>query len=228
MTNETYDTWAMIYRKTWNFRVVQFSRNFAVSIDRSGKIKIRKIFHIFGKISVEELVAIWITYSPAVRPVICSYLKTMSLQAILLEVNWSMTDPIYSVSRWLLFFCCCIWHCNCFIKMVSNDISVIAFMASWQFISRSVLPKSIIGRYITLRFTKIEMRSLWSQYTKKGHTYVTPSRSRYFMSLHYKWDMIYVLWYMIYIIPKVWLCRILIHVHHKITRGNAKHSTCNN
>ena len=98
-----HDIWDMIYRKTVNFRVVQFLRNFAVSIDRSGKIKIREIFHIFGKISVEELVAIWITYSPAVRPVICSYLKTMSLQAILLEVNWSMTDPIYSVSRWLIF-----------------------------------------------------------------------------------------------------------------------------
>ena len=38
--------------------------------------------------------------------------------------------------------------------------------------------------------------------------------------------MKHVLWYMIYIIPKVWLCGILIHVHHKTTRGNAKHSTC--
>ena len=40
------------------------------------------------------------------------------------------------------------------------------------------------------------------------------------------------IWYdtcaVIYIIPKVWLCWILIHVHHKTTRGNAKHSTCRN
>ena len=41
--------------------------------------------------------------------------NNLSLQAIWLEVNWSMTDPIYSVSRWLIFFFCCIWHtCNCF------------------------------------------------------------------------------------------------------------------
>ena len=41
--------------------------------------------------------------------------KYMSLQAIWLDVNWSMTDPIYSVSRWLIFFYCCIWHTrNCF------------------------------------------------------------------------------------------------------------------
>ena len=93
------------------------------------------------------------------------------------------------------------------IKMVSNDVSVTSLLwrhgdlyhaafyqnPSWRFISCSVLPKSVIGRYITLRFTKIEMRSLWGQYPKKVHTYVTHSRSRYFMSLHYKWDMI---WYM--------------------------------
>ena len=56
----------------------------------------------------------------------------------------------------------------------------IAFMTSWRFISRCVLPKAIMALYITLRFTKIrhralyftafyqiEMRSLWGQYTKK-------------------------------------------------------------
>ena len=36
--------------------------------------------------------------------------NSLSLQAIWLEVNWSMTDPIYSVSRLLIFFCCCFWH----------------------------------------------------------------------------------------------------------------------
>ena len=41
--------------------------------------------------------------------------NNLSLQAIWLAVNLSMTDPIYSVSRWLIFFCCCIWHTwNCF------------------------------------------------------------------------------------------------------------------
>ena len=30
----------------------------------------------------------------------------MSLQAIWLDVNWSMTDPIYSVSRWVIILCC--------------------------------------------------------------------------------------------------------------------------
>ena len=66
----------------------------------------REIFSYFWKISVEELVA----YMAAVCG---SYLfacgktsniqlsrNNMSVQAIWLEVNWSMTDPIYSVSRW--------------------------------------------------------------------------------------------------------------------------------
>ena len=44
------------YRKTGNFRVVQFSRNFAVSINPR-KLKSAKYFPIFEKISVEELVA---------------------------------------------------------------------------------------------------------------------------------------------------------------------------
>ena len=47
--------------------------------------------------------------------------NSLSLQAIWLEVNWSMTDPIYSVSRWLIFFCCCIWHkCNCVSSLLKN------------------------------------------------------------------------------------------------------------
>ena len=84
-------------------------------------VSIREIFSYFRKVSVDELVV----YMVAVGD---SYLFTcsktsnmqwsqnnMSLQAIWLEVNWSMTDPIYSVACWLIFFCCCIWHtCNCF------------------------------------------------------------------------------------------------------------------
>ena len=167
MTNETYDIWAIIYRKTGNFRVVQFSR-----------------------------------------------------------VNLSVFLLLRTI------------------KMVSNDISVTSFLwrhgdlyhaafyqkPSWRVISRSVLHKI---RHRALYYTafyqnrdELFMRSVH----KKGHTYVTHSRSWYFMSLHYKWDyMIHVLWYVIYIIhKKVWLCGILIHLHHKTTRGNAKHSTCKN
>ena len=44
------------YRETGNFRVVQFSRNFAVSINPR-KLKSAKYFPIFETISVEELVA---------------------------------------------------------------------------------------------------------------------------------------------------------------------------
>ena len=64
------------------------------------------------------------------------------------------------------------------IKMVSNDVSVTSLLwhhgalyraafyqkPSLRVIPRCVLPKSVIGLYITLRFTKIEMRSLWGQY----------------------------------------------------------------
>ena len=67
------------YRKTGNFCVVEFSWNFAVSISPQ-KLKSAKYFPIFEKISVEELVAYMVavvTYSPAVRPVICNYLKTI-------------------------------------------------------------------------------------------------------------------------------------------------------
>ena len=66
------------------------------------------MFYVW-KISVEELVAYLVA--------VCgSYLfacgktsnmqlaqNNLSLQAIWLEFNWIMTDPIYSVSRWLIF-----------------------------------------------------------------------------------------------------------------------------
>ena len=51
--------------------------------------------------------------------------NNLSLQAIWLELNWSMTDPIYSVSCWLIFFCCCIWHtCNCFCFFVEQNVCI--------------------------------------------------------------------------------------------------------
>ena len=51
--------------------------------------------------------------------------KCMSLQAIWSDVNWSMTDPIYSVSRWLIFFCCCIWQTrNCFFFFFEESVCI--------------------------------------------------------------------------------------------------------
>ena len=51
--------------------------------------------------------------------------NNLSLQAIWLEVNWSMTDPIYSVSRWLIFFCCCTWYtCNCFSFFIEKNVCI--------------------------------------------------------------------------------------------------------
>ena len=80
------------------------------------------MFYVW-KINVEELVAYLIA--------VCgSYLfacgktsnmqlaqNNLSLQAIWLEFNWIMTDPIYSVSRWLILFCCAFdntCYCYCF------------------------------------------------------------------------------------------------------------------
>ena len=97
-----------------NFRIVQFSRNLR-------SVSIREIFSYFRKISVDELVVYMVAVGGSylftcgkTSNMQCSQ-NNMSLQAIWLEVNWSMTDPIYSVACWLIFFCCCIWHtCNCF------------------------------------------------------------------------------------------------------------------
>ena len=48
------------------------------------------------------------------------------------------------------------------IKMVSNNVSVTSlFMTSWRIISRCILPKAVIARYTTLRFTKIRHRALY-------------------------------------------------------------------
>ena len=45
--------------------------------------------------------------------------NSLSLQAIWLEINWSMTDPVYSVSRWLFFV------------VVVFDIHVIVIVLYW-------------------------------------------------------------------------------------------------
>ena len=66
----------------------------------------------------------------------------MSLQAIWLEGNWSMTDPIHSVSCWLIFFCCGIWHtCNCF----SFFIRMCAFVLHSEYTTTCFIASSVVG-----------------------------------------------------------------------------------
>ena len=73
------------YRKTGSFRIVQFSRNFAVTINprklKSAKY-FQKIVHILLKLVLRNMGRIWlqfrvVPYSLAVRPVLCNYLKTI-------------------------------------------------------------------------------------------------------------------------------------------------------
>ena len=64
-----------------NFRVVQFSWNFAVSINPR-KLKSAKYLPIFAKLVLRNFWRIWlqfvvVTYSPAERLVTCNYLKTV-------------------------------------------------------------------------------------------------------------------------------------------------------
>ena len=61
--------WLQRYRKTGNFRVIQFSRNFTVSSSPQ-KLKSTKYFRIFEKLVLRNLWHIWlqfavVTYSPA-------------------------------------------------------------------------------------------------------------------------------------------------------------------
>ena len=116
---------------------------------QSAKIKIRKILFYFWKISVEELVAYMVA-------VCSSYLfacgktrnmqlseKNLPLQAIWLEVNWSMSDSIYSVSRWLIFFCCC------FDIHVTVLVSLLIRTFAFMFTRSCFMAKSIVWHNIT-------------------------------------------------------------------------------
>ena len=68
--------------------------------------------------------------------------NSLSLQAIWLEVNWSMNHPIYSMSRWLIFFCCCIWHTfNCFSFLLNR---MFAFMLHSEYITSCFMAKRVI------------------------------------------------------------------------------------
>ena len=64
--------------------------------------------------------------------------NNLSLQAIWLEVNWSMTDPIYSVSRWFIFFCCYV------IVLVSLLNRMFAFVLHPEYITSRFMAKRVV------------------------------------------------------------------------------------
>ena len=53
-----------------------------------------------------------------------------------------MNHPIYSMSHWLIFFCCCIWHtCNCFSFLLNR---MFAFMLHSEYTTSCFMAKSVI------------------------------------------------------------------------------------
>ena len=53
-----------------------------------------------------------------------------------------MNHPIYSMSRWLIFFCCCIWHTfNCFSFLLNR---MFAFMLHSEYITSCFMAKRVI------------------------------------------------------------------------------------
>ena len=123
-------------------------RGISQSVSIREKLKSANYFPVFETISIVEL----LVYMVAVCG---SYLlncgktrnmqlskNSLSLQAIWLEVNWSMNHPIYSMSRWLIFFCCCIWHTfNCFSFLLNR---MFAFMLHSEYITSCFMAKSVV------------------------------------------------------------------------------------
>ena len=95
-------------RKTGNFWVVQFSRNSAVSINPR-KLKSAKYFPIFEKLCWGTsgvygcMFAVITLFACGKTSNVQLSQNNLLLQATWLEVKWSMTDPIYSMSRWLMY-----------------------------------------------------------------------------------------------------------------------------
>ena len=88
-----------------------------------------------------------VTYPPLVRLVICNYHKTLLLlQAIWLEVNWSMTDLIYSISRWLIVVVFDI-HGIDFVSLLNR---MIAFMLHSEY-TTSFMAKHVVWHNVTSR-----------------------------------------------------------------------------
>ena len=130
-----------------NFRVVQFLRNFAVNLNPR-KLKSANYFPVFETISIVELLAYMVAVCGSYL-LICGKTSNMqlsknslSLQAIWLAVNWSMNHLIYSMSRWLIFFYCCIWHTfNCFSFLLNR---MFAFMLHSEYTTSCFMAKSVI------------------------------------------------------------------------------------
>ena len=90
--------------------------------------------------------------------------KYMSLQVIWLDVNWSMADPIYSVSRWLIFFCCCIWHTrhtrNCF--SIYIFFFFFAFMLHTEYTTGCFMAKGVVWHNFTSKQDKQFIVLFWT------------------------------------------------------------------
>ena len=69
--------------------------------------------------------------------------KNLPLQAIWLEVNWRMSDPIYSVSRWLIFFWCC------FDIHVIVLVSLLNRMFAFMFTTSCFMARSVVWHNVT-------------------------------------------------------------------------------
>ena len=110
-----------------------------------------------------------------------SYQNNLSLQAIWLEVNWSMTDQIYSVSRWLIFFCCCIWHK--LIVLVSLLNRMFAFMLHSEYTTCCFMEKYVIWHNFQSPSNK-QARQIFHCFVLNSH-FIQPSECKYvpFVSL---------------------------------------------
>ena len=86
--------------------------------------------------------------------------NNLSLQAIWLEFNWIMTDPIYSVSRWLIFFCCVFDNtCNCFCFLLNR---MFAFMLHSEYTTGCFMPKSVVWHNITSKQDRHFIGLFWT------------------------------------------------------------------
>ena len=88
----------------------------------------------------------------------------MSLQAIWLDVNWSMTDPIYSVSRWLIFVCCYNCHtCNCFSFLCFFLLNrMFAFNLHTEYTRSCFMAKSVVWLNFTSKQDKHFIVLFWT------------------------------------------------------------------
>ena len=82
--------------------------------------------------------------------------KNLPLQAIWLEVDWRMSDPIYSVSRWLIFFCCC------FDIHVIDLVSLLNRMFAFMFTTSCFMAKSVLWHNVTSKLDRHFIVLFWT------------------------------------------------------------------